>query len=77
MFILGFDGSVPVIQQVLEDTPVRATGALDAVQIGIACIEATIAAIEGKTSKTKVNFPYVLVDYQTQALGKKLIKELS
>ena len=46
-------------------------------QIGIACIEATIAAIEGKTSKTKVNFPYVLVDYQTQALGKKLIKELS
>ena len=42
MFICGFDGSPPVIKQVLAGTPVRATGALDAVAIGKACINATI-----------------------------------
>jgi|SRR5579875_727044 len=76
MFICGFDGSAPVIKEILADTPIRATGALDAVAIGEASVNATINAVEGK-GPTHVNFPYVLVDYQTQALGRKLLKELS
>lgn len=75
MFICGFDGSAPVIKQVLDNTPVRATGALDAVAIGAASIEATVNAIE-KKGTTKINFPYTLIDYHTQAAGKKLLKEL-
>jgi len=76
MFICGFDGSAPVITEILAGSAVRATGALDAVAIGAASVEATANAVEGK-SPTKINFPYVLVDYQTQALGKKLLKELA
>lgn len=76
MFICGFDGSAPVISQILAGSPVRATGALDAVAIGAASVEVTANAIEGK-SPTKINFPYVLVDHNTQALGKKLLKELN
>jgi ribose transport system substrate-binding protein len=75
MFICGFDGSAPVIKQVLAGSPVRATGALDAVKIGEASVNATINAVTGK-GPTKINFPYVLVDQQAQALGKKLLKEL-
>ncbi len=76
MFICGFDGSAPVISQILAGSPVRATGALDAVAIGSASVEVTANAIEGK-SPTKINFPYVLVDHNTQALGKKLLQELN
>jgi ribose transport system substrate-binding protein len=75
MFICGFDGSAPVIKQILAGSPVRATGALDAVAIGAASVNATINAVEGK-GPTKINFPYVLVDQQTQSLGHKLLKEL-
>ena len=75
MFICGFDGSAPAISQILAGHPVRATGALDAVGIGAASVDATANAIEGK-SPTKINYHYVLVDYQTQALGKKLLKEM-
>ena len=75
MFICGFDGSVPVIQAILSGSPIRATGALDAVAIGAASVNATINAVLG-TGPTKINFPYVLVDYDTQELGKKLLKEL-
>ena len=57
MFICGFDGSAPVIKA-LAGSPVRATGALDAVKIGEASVNATINAI-GK-GPTKINFPYVL-----------------
>jgi ABC-type sugar transport system substrate-binding protein len=77
MFICGFDGSAPVIQQVIEGTPVRATGALDAVAIGKACVTGSIAAIEGRSTGRRINFPYVLVDVHTQALGKQLLKELA
>jgi ABC-type sugar transport system substrate-binding protein len=76
MFICGFDGSGPVIQQVLAGTPVRATGALDAVAIGAASVSATAAAIRGNAKGARVKFPYVLVDYYTQAAGKKLLKDL-
>lgn len=76
MFICGFDGSGPVISQILQGTPVRATGALDAVAIGAASVEVTANAVAG-TKPTQINFPYVLVDYNTQALGKKLLKELA
>lgn len=76
MFICGFDGSGPVIKDILAGSPVRATGALDAVAIGEASINATIDAIEGK-GKTQVNFPYVLIDYDTQSAGKKLLQELA
>jgi ribose transport system substrate-binding protein len=75
MFICGFDGSGPTITQILEGTPVRATGALDLAGIGAASVDATANAVEGKTP-TKINYQYVLVDYQTQALGKKLLKEM-
>ena len=75
MFICGFDGSAPVISQILAGSAVRATGALDAVAIGSASVEVTANAVEGKTP-VEINFPYVLVDYNTQALGKKLLKEL-
>jgi hypothetical protein len=76
MFICGFDGSAPVIQQVITNSPVRATGALDAVAIGKACVTASLAAIEGHSAGRRINFPYVLVDDHTQALGKQLLKEL-
>ena len=76
MFICGFDGSGPVIKDVGTGGPIRATGALDAVAIGKASIEAAANAIEGK-SPTKINFPYVLCDAQTTALNKKLLAELA
>jgi ribose transport system substrate-binding protein len=75
MFICGFDGSAPVIQAVGTGGPIRATGALDAVAIGKACIQAASDAIEGKLP-TKINFPYVLCDVQTTALNKQLLAEL-
>ncbi len=75
MFICGFDGSAPVIQAILAGSPIRATGALDAVAIGAASVNATINAVQG-TGPTEINFPYVLVNYQTQELGKRLLKEL-
>jgi ribose transport system substrate-binding protein len=74
MFICGFDGSAPVIQQILAGTPIRATGALDTVGIGAASVNATANAVEGH-GPTKINFPYVLVDHSTRALGLKLIAE--
>jgi ABC-type sugar transport system substrate-binding protein len=77
MFICGFDGSAPVIEQVLAGTPVRATGALDATAVGRACVRAAIAVIEGKRAGSRVTFPYVLVDAHTQALGKQLLRELA
>jgi ribose transport system substrate-binding protein len=75
MFICGFDGSAPVIQSILAGSPIRATGALDAVAIGAASVNATINAVLG-TGPTTVNFPYVLVDEHAQALGRRLLKEL-
>ena len=56
--------------------PIRATGALDAVAIGKACITAAANAIEGK-SPTKINFPYVLCTFQTKAVNQKLLAELN
>jgi ribose transport system substrate-binding protein len=76
MFICGFDGSGPVIKDVGTGGPIRATGALDAVAIGKASIEAAANTIEGKTP-AKINFPYVLCDAQTTALNKKLLAELA
>lgn len=76
MFICGFDGSGPVIKDILSGSPIRATGALDSVAIGEASINATVAAIEGK-GQAHVNFPYVLVDSHTEALGKKLLQEMA
>lgn len=75
MFICGFDGSAPVIKAIGTGGPIRATGALDAVAIGKASIEAAANAIEGKTP-TKINFPYVLCDAQTRSLNQKLLAEL-
>ena len=75
MFICGFDGSGPVISH-RTGGPIRATGALDAVAIGKAGIEAAANAIEGK-SPTKINFPYVLCTYQTKAVNQKLLAELN
>ncbi len=77
MFICGFDGSPPVIKQVLAGTPVRATGALDAVAIGKACINTTISALQDKSSGRRVSFPYILVDARAQAVGQALLKKLS
>src|ERR1700729_3550273 len=76
MFICGFDGSGPVIKEIGTGGPIRATGALDAVAIGKACITAAANAIEGK-SPTKINFPYVLCTYQTKAVNQKLLAELN
>lgn len=76
MFICGFDGSGPVIKAIESGGPIRATGALDAVAIGKASIEAAANAIEGKTP-AKINFPYVLCTAQTTATNKKLLAELS
>jgi ribose transport system substrate-binding protein len=75
MFICGFDGSGPVIKAVGTGGPIRATGALDAVAIGKAVIEAAANSIEGKTP-TKINFPYVLCTAQTPAVNQKLLAEL-
>jgi ABC-type sugar transport system substrate-binding protein len=76
MFICGFDGSGPVIKDVETGGAIRATGALDAVAIGKACIKAAADAIEGK-SPTKINFPYVLCTSQTKAVDQKLLAELN
>lgn len=75
MFICGFDGSGPVIQDIINGSPIRATGALDAVAVGAASVNATINAVEGK-GPTKINFPYVLVDVHAKKLAHKLLKEL-
>ncbi|HTW05143.1 MAG TPA: sugar ABC transporter substrate-binding protein [Streptosporangiaceae bacterium] len=75
MFICGFDGSGPVIKDIESGGPIRATGALDAVAIGKASIEASANAIEGK-SPTKINFPYVLCDVDTASTNQKLLAEL-
>jgi ribose transport system substrate-binding protein len=77
MFICGFDGSAPVIAQVLRGTPVRATGALDITALGKACVTAAVAAIEGRSTGRRISFPYLLVDVHTQALGERLLKELA
>jgi ribose transport system substrate-binding protein len=76
MFICGFDGSGPVIKDVESGGPIRATGALDAIAIGKACIEAAADAIEGK-SPTRINFPYVLCTAQTKTVDQKLLAELN
>jgi ribose transport system substrate-binding protein len=59
MYIAGWDGATPVLEKVLQGGAIRATGALDAVGIGAAAVEATINAVEGK-KPTQINFPYVL-----------------
>jgi ribose transport system substrate-binding protein len=76
MFICGFDGSGPVIKDIESGGPIRATGALDAVAIGKASIEASANAIEGK-KPTKINFPYVLCDINTTSTNAKLLAELN
>jgi ribose transport system substrate-binding protein len=76
MFICGFDGSGPTIQAIESGGPIRATGALDAISIGRASIEASVNAIEGKQPK-KINFPYVLSDISTTAANAKLLKDLN
>jgi ribose transport system substrate-binding protein len=76
MFICGFDGSGPVIKDIESGGPIRATGALDAVAIGKASIEAAANAIESK-QPTKINFPYVLCTAQTTAINQKLLAELN
>jgi ABC-type sugar transport system substrate-binding protein len=76
MFICGFDGSGPVIKAIETGGPIRATGALDAISIGRASIEASVNAIEGKQPK-KINFPYVLSDISTTAANAKLLKDLN
>jgi len=75
-FICGFDGSAPVIKDVLAGSPVRAIGALDAVAVGRACVSTAIQAIQAKTSGRKVSFDYSLVDAHTKALGRALLKDL-
>jgi ABC-type sugar transport system substrate-binding protein len=76
MFICGFDGSGPVIKDIESGGPIRATGALDAIAIGTASIEASANAIEGK-QPTKINFPYVLSDIDTTAANAKLLADLN
>ncbi|HEY5057484.1 MAG TPA: sugar ABC transporter substrate-binding protein [Gaiellaceae bacterium] len=77
MLIAGWDGSVPAIQKVLSGSTIRATGALDAIGIGEASIDATANAIEGK-KPVDINFPYVLVSQSPAgiATGKKILKEI-
>lgn len=76
MFICGFDGSGPTITAIESGGPIRATGALDAIAIGKASIEAAANCIEGK-SPTKINFPYVLSDINTPAANKTLLADLT
>jgi ABC-type sugar transport system substrate-binding protein len=76
MFICGFDGSGPTIKAIESGGPIRATGALDAIAIGRASIEAAANCIEGKQPK-KINFPYVLSDISTTAANAKLLKDLN
>lgn len=76
MFICGFDGSGPTIKAIESGGPIRATGALDAIAIGKASIEASVNCIEGK-QPTKINFPYVLSDISTTATNAKLLADLN
>jgi len=76
MFICGFDGSGPTITAIESGGPIRATGALDAISIGKASIEAAVNCIEGKNPK-KINFPYVLSDIDTPAANAKLLADLN
>ena len=76
MFICGFDGSAPVIKQVLAGSSIRATAAIDAVAVGRACASAAIEAIQAKSSGRKVSFNYSLVDVHTKSLGEALLRDL-
>jgi ABC-type sugar transport system substrate-binding protein len=59
MCIVGWDGTVPVLQKIVAGTSIRATGCLDLVGIGRASIITTANAIEGK-QPTRVSYPYAL-----------------
>jgi ribose transport system substrate-binding protein len=59
MCIVGWDGTVPVLQKIVALTTIRATGVLDLIKVGSASAQATINAIEGK-QPTKISYPYVL-----------------
>lgn len=65
MCIVGWDGTVPVMEKIVSGSTIRATGVLDLIKVGSASAQATIDAIEGK-GPTKINFPYVVAD-QTPA----------
>jgi len=76
MAMIGYDGTVPVFEQILAGSVIRATGALDLVSIGAASVNATINAITGK-GPTKINYPYVLASQSPAGLAvtKKLLKK--
>jgi ribose transport system substrate-binding protein len=59
MNIVGWDGTVPVLQKIVALTTVRATGVLDLIKVGSASAQATINAIQGGTP-TQISYPYVL-----------------
>ena len=59
MCIVGWDGTVPVLQKIVAGSTIRSTGVLDLIKVGTASAETTINAIEGKTP-TQISYPYVL-----------------
>jgi ABC-type sugar transport system substrate-binding protein len=74
MFICGYDGSVPVLHDILSGSPIRAAAALPAVPIGQASMRIAISAIEGKPGTTS-EFPYVLCDASNPGVVKQAIAE--
>ena len=73
MYMGGWDGTVPVLKDILAGGPIRATGALDAIKIGQTAVSATINAVEGK-GPDKVNFPYVLASQSHPQAARQLLK---
>lgn len=76
MFICGFEGSAPVIEDILAATPIRATAAFDAVAVGRTCAEVAIRAIEGRTAGLRNTVDYTLIDAHTQAAARALLRQL-
>jgi len=72
MLMAGWDGSIPVLEEILAGSVIRATGVLDLIEIGEDCSTATIDAVEGK-GRTDINVPYRIADQENPRSAEKLL----
>jgi ABC-type sugar transport system substrate-binding protein len=72
MAIVGFDGGERALAQILKGTVLRASAALDLYSIGRSAVWVPANILEKKKPTEAVSEP-ILVTYQRQAAGKKLL----
>lgn len=72
MFIAGWDGAKAVMEKILEGGTIRATGALDLIELGKSAIFTAANVIEGQEPTETVN-KYILVTANDPAVAERLI----